>query len=186
MKALCIVILLSLFSCVCRTPIIGERTNEDFVTAHGIEVHPQDNFFSADEIEMATEVLTDCLVKRFPNFYTKEDLYHAYLGAQVFIESSDFSCVVKNPDSEEDELVMMVCSGTYRKMTNKIRFTYEDCIGDTSFVHEMLHLVEAKVDKNDYDYHSDKGFFSDEAGSVEYDVNQYLIEMNCPRCVEYK
>jgi hypothetical protein len=161
-------------------------------------VYPRGNFISANEIETATEVLTDYFVERFPELATKDELYESYKNTKIHIIEDNFRCIVRraHPQINDGEPVIGLCSGIYIKSTieshtddliyinegDKIKYVYEDCIGDSSFVHEILHLIAERA-SNFWFYHGDERFFSEEPGSVEYDVNYHITETKCLKCI---
>ena len=64
----------------------------------------------------------------------------------------------------------------------EIHYVNEDCIGDSAFVHEMLHLFNNEVeDFHDYG-HVRIRFFDDEDHSLEHIVNKNIKEHYCPSC----
>lgn len=171
-------ILLALILSGCAKP------TEIFVTTHGMIVYPQGNSISIEEIEIATDILTTYLEERFPEQYQRRDLLLSYLGTEIYVEKNYFDCVVKL--SEDTEPTAAVCAGLFTEKSggrNEIKISNDKCIGNTSLVHELLHLVEDRFDDTISYNHDDKRFFGKNPGSLEYDVNHYLLKMNCPICI---
>ena len=176
-----IIAILLILSCCTGTT----KSKETFVTAHGIVVNTQGNPISINDIEIATETLSVCLEERFPEQYNRKDLFLSYIGTEVYVEKNYFECFVKL--SDDTEPTTTTCAGLYTEKSggrNEIKISHDDCIGSTSFVHELLHLVEDRFDNKISYGHDDKRFFGKNPGTLEYDVNHYLIKMNCPICIE--
>ena len=168
---------LAVLTSCCPARVISGLTDEDFITKHGIFVHPQKNLVSPIQIETALDYSKDYITSRFSDVYTVEDIDDVYANdIHVYVRDSSFYCLVM----KKDELEWVTCSGYF--ISRRVEYVNEDCIADTSFVHELIHLmnywVEDYVDRE----HTRSGFFGSGAGSMLYDVNLELEEIFCPNC----
>lgn len=178
-RQLCCIIFLFLASCTCPGIIGDPMTDQNFTTEHGLIVHPNGNWVSQSEIERATEALIINLDGFLPCEYPEEKVrYEIADGVTVEVKSDEFGCVI----SQNGELTRAICKGLYSGWTNTISYVNEDCIGDSAFIHEMLHMVNKHVAvKSDGDHESIR-FFGDEDISLEHVINDYIKENYCPSC----
>jgi len=172
-KQLCCVIFLFLASCTCPGIIGDAMTDQDFVTVHGLNIHPQGNWVSQDEIERATEMFTLDVASFLPCQYAEEHIREIYLqNIHIYVEEDEFQCRLKQGYT--------YCKGTYKG--GEIHYVNEDCIGDSAFVHEMLHLLNARIEGFHDHHHIKIRFWGDNDHSLEHIINENIKEHYCPSC----
>lgn len=177
LKLLVMALLLSLPACGCPGYVDYYRTDENFVTSHGIKVYPQGNMVAPEEIEQATEIFIWDIVLGFPCLYHEQEVREVISKVSLYIEKDKFMCVVR----ESGELNLIWCQGQCDIIDGTLKYANKCCIGDTAFVHELIHLLNYRIEGvNDY-YHERRKFFGDRSGSLEHDTNQYIKDEIC-RC----
>ena len=178
-KQICFLISLFLASCTCPGIIGDPMTDKEFVTEHGLNVHPQGNWVSKYEIERATEALIINVDGFLPCTYPEEKIrYELQNNVDVYVEQDSFSCRIRQGGS----ITTTWCLGTYSGLLNRVRYKNEDCIGESAFIHEMLHLLNHQIGTG-HDYsHENVRFFGEDESSLEYIINNYIIENYCPSC----
>lgn len=75
-------------------------------------------------------VAMQALIKEFPI----AGEYVVYIPYEIIVTKNDFSCL--DPDNPDK-----VCTGLYWTGKDKIQYQHNKCIGNTSFIHELVHSV---------------------------------------------
>ena len=143
-----------LLLCSCTAP--------SFITQSELRIYDQNNKVRREDLDVATDLVIYFLKEAKPNIYNDDNTSRALEGVVVRVSSELVPC----PSNTGK------CEGLAN--INGMIYKHNDCIAKTAFVHEIIHILRARIEGDMDAEHADMTLFG--WGSVEARV---YVQLKC-------